>query len=139
MPKNKIQRPTINGTDRSLGNHYRARVASDSKAAGDLTAILQRNETEADMTADRMLSIVRRLSREAAMVERLAVLAARQEGLSWAQIGDGLGITKQAAQQRFTPKKPKPAPAPDEATLDLDAYLEAMEQDAATKEAWERM
>lgn len=31
----------------------------------------------------------------------LAVDAARDHGLSWQQIGDAFGITKQAAQQRF--------------------------------------
>jgi hypothetical protein len=31
------------------------------------------------------------------------VAAARRSGLSWAEIGDALGISKQAAQQRFRP------------------------------------
>jgi hypothetical protein len=31
----------------------------------------------------------------------LAALAARQAGATWAQIGDALGLTRQAAQQRW--------------------------------------
>jgi hypothetical protein len=30
-----------------------------------------------------------------------------QQGYSWADIGEGLGITRQAAQQRFGRKAPK--------------------------------
>src|SRR5689334_11091919 len=32
--------------------------------------------------------------------------AARAAGASWAQIGEGLGVSKQAVQQRFVPREP---------------------------------
>ncbi|GAA5205886.1 hypothetical protein [Microbacterium kyungheense] len=35
----------------------------------------------------------------------------RARGRSWAHIGDALGITRQAAQERYTPKRPA-APKP---------------------------
>lgn len=38
------------------------------------------------------------------------VTAARRAGLSWAVIGDTLGITRQAAQQRFTDRSELTAP-----------------------------
>jgi hypothetical protein len=38
---------------------------------------------------------------ESGLVLRQWIEAARRSGLSWSEIGDALGITKQAAQQRF--------------------------------------
>lgn len=38
---------------------------------------------------------------EAAEVEASAVREARAAGASWVEIGDALGVTKQAAQMRF--------------------------------------
>ena len=38
---------------------------------------------------------------EAAELEAVAVREARAAGASWSQIGDALGVTKQAAQMRF--------------------------------------
>ncbi len=36
----------------------------------------------------------------------LAVAGQRDNGFAWSQIGRGLGITRQAAQQRYSPKRP---------------------------------
>lgn len=46
---------------------------------------------------DQLDSIVRRAQQQ---LDR-AVVVARQEGASWAAIGEQLGTTRQAAQQRF--------------------------------------
>ena len=54
-------------------------------------------------------------------------LAARREGMSWAEVGDALGISKQAAQQRFrsTPSEPFGA-SPDQ----IEVRLETTHRDA---------
>jgi hypothetical protein len=47
---------------------------------------------------------LRRLREALDEAERLAVEGLRERGFSWAEIGDGLGTTRQNAQQRFTRK-----------------------------------
>ncbi len=42
---------------------------------------------------------------------RVGIYGQRARGRSWAHIGDALGITRQSAQERYTPKKPA-APKP---------------------------
>ena len=46
---------------------------------------------------------IRRLSLE---LQRATVAEARQAGLTWTQIGELFGMSKQAAQQRFKDKTP---------------------------------
>jgi hypothetical protein len=41
-------------------------------------------------------------------VELDAVVAARNDGRTWSQIGQALGITRQAAQERFGEHDPRP-------------------------------
>ena len=38
---------------------------------------------------------------------RQAACAARTAGLSWSAIGEALGVSKQAAQQRYGPQRPR--------------------------------
>jgi hypothetical protein len=47
------------------------------------------------------LDAVRRLREAAERLEQAQVDAARQAGLTWAEIGQVYGLTKQGAQQRF--------------------------------------
>lgn len=47
---------------------------------------------------------------EGALIQSQAVQQARRGGASWAQIGSVLGISRQAAQQRFTGQSEEPAP-----------------------------
>jgi hypothetical protein len=54
------------------------------------------------------------LAEEAALLRDEAVSAARHQKISWAAIGDRLGMTRQAAQQRFG----HPAPADPSTTAD---------------------
>lgn len=49
--------------------------------------------------------------------EQAAVDAQRQFGFSWAQIADGLGTSRQNAQQRFTRKATAPATNPNDQEL----------------------
>lgn len=44
---------------------------------------------------------------------RAAVTAARQDGQTWEQVGYALGVTKQAAQQRYGTRKQPPHRAVD--------------------------
>ena len=65
------------------------------------------------------LAAVADLRRELAVIERAFVDAARAAGTSFSAIGESLGVSKQAAQRRFTqepvadtdvaPKEPRPA------------------------------
>src|SRR6266511_2711630 len=70
------------------------------------------NEVEeasaSDEPLDRLTSAVIRhheLTQQADELLDYFVLQARGEGCSWAQIGETLGVTKQAAQQRHAPEK----------------------------------
>lgn len=54
------------------------------------------------------LGDLRRLGRLLGQAVPLAADAARDFGASWSAIGDRLGVTKQAAQQRFTASAPAP-------------------------------
>jgi hypothetical protein len=47
------------------------------------------------------LAQIRAAQEELACMERTWVDRARRSGLSWSQIGDALGTTKQAVQQRY--------------------------------------
>ena len=44
---------------------------------------------------------IRRLAETVESALRTAVADARADGASWGQIGTGLGVTRQAAQQRY--------------------------------------
>lgn len=48
-----------------------------------------------------MLRRLAAISQETNNATRLAVERARTQGLSWTEIADTLGVTKQAAQQRY--------------------------------------
>jgi hypothetical protein len=59
---------------------------------------------------DKPLIALRALAVRAREVERLTALAVedcRTDGIRWAEIGEALGISRQAAQQRFRPKVQK--------------------------------
>lgn len=77
------------------GGSHAKRVA---KALEDL----QRAKTPA-----KRLDAARRAREAADKVERANVEAARAAGLTWAEIGEVYGLTKQGAQQRFRPSPPK--------------------------------
>ena len=81
-----------------------------------LTPLAGRIEVAPDPLAG--LAAVADLRRELTVVERAFVDAARAADTSWSAIGKSLGVTKQAAQRRFTqepadldaaPKEPKTA------------------------------
>jgi hypothetical protein len=49
-----------------------------------------------------LLGVAAEAVRHAEALELIAVRQARAEGVSWTQIGDLLGVTKQSAHQRFS-------------------------------------
>ena len=57
-------------------------------------------DQEPDRALDSLLAL-RQLREQLAKKEQTLVGYARRLGLSWQQIGEQLGITKQAAQQRY--------------------------------------
>lgn len=72
-----------------LLNAMRVRQANISEALGsldDVEAVLEQVVGLRDLVG---------------MLEDLAVASGRESGLSWPQIGSALGVSKQAAQQRF--------------------------------------
>src|SRR3954467_7605571 len=58
------------------------------------------------------------------------VAQARHDGCSWTQIGETLGISKQAAHQRFVPTEPRPAVWPAQATELVRAAMVAAERES---------
>jgi hypothetical protein len=99
------------GRRRSLPGSFRQ--AADS-TRGDLHALLKvsadrlrecaevaRRAAPGQADVQAMLSSATRLREMADAVREQAVLQARRTGWSWEAIGRSLGITKQAAQQRY--------------------------------------
>jgi hypothetical protein len=79
-----------------------------------LTELAEAVEAETDLLS--RLESIRRLRTALAAVETATVGAARAEGRSWAVIGAGLGISKQAASKRFGTQQTDnqtPTPRPD--------------------------
>lgn len=71
---------------------------------------------------DAWLHRLDRLTEAAHIIEAMqadAVTRARTAGHSWAKIGNALGMTKQAAQQRYG-SRPTPTPDPAQLTIDHD-------------------
>lgn len=60
------------------------------------------------MIALRALTVLRH---DLALLEARHVRAARDEGWSWQQIAEALGVSKQAAHKKHAVRKPPPKPA----------------------------
>lgn len=67
------------------------------------------------MSQAEYLDLTQELITEAQLLLAEQVQNAR-ESMSWGQIGAALGVSRQAAQKRFTQKRP-PAPDPEQMTL----------------------
>lgn len=67
---------------------------SEGTAAGILA------DNEADATVHRLTDVLR-WQRELDKLAQIAVDADRAEGATWAEVGAALGISRQAAQQRY--------------------------------------
>ncbi|TFC94480.1 MULTISPECIES: hypothetical protein [Cryobacterium] len=72
---------------------------SDAIAAAD-PSLAGRLEHEPNSYLD-LIDLTARSAEEIAQLLQLAVTSARQAGLSWERIGQQLGMSRQAAQQRF--------------------------------------
>lgn len=57
--------------------------------------------TQGDTRADDVIQCLRMLAETATSALETAVLVAREQGMTWDEIGKWLGVTRQAAQQRF--------------------------------------
>lgn len=70
--------------------------------------VLTRLATAVEAATDPLstLTAVAELKQAIAVAEREAVELAKAAGTSWAAIGERLGVTKQAAARRFTPRTP---------------------------------
>ena len=75
------------------------RALSDAIAAVD-PALARRLEHESDSYLD-LIELTSRSAEEIAQLLHSAVISARQAGVSWERIGQRLGMSRQAAQQRF--------------------------------------
>ena len=75
------------------------RALSDAIAAVDPT-LAGRLEHEPDSYLD-LIELTSRSADEMAQLLHFAVISARQAGVSWERIGQRLGMSRQAAQQRF--------------------------------------
>lgn len=65
------------------------------------------------------LDVLTELEEAIAAYKADIVAAARYNGESWAKIGQNIGMSKQAAQQRYG-AKPKPRPDVDQLTIDSE-------------------
>lgn len=87
---------------------------STNADAGQHVLTLLATAVEAATDPLTTLTAVAELGRAVAAAEREAVELAKAAGTSWAAIGERLGVTKQAAARRFTPRTPGGvAPAPE--------------------------
>jgi hypothetical protein len=122
--------------DADLLAHHTCTAAADALAAvdrmlarenGDRTnAAGTDHRRECNMFASRLLSSIyttaQQLDHATSVIEQAELIRAelvdraRQEGLTWTQIGQQLGMTKQAAQQRYGAKK-LPTVDPNQLTL----------------------
>ena len=75
------------------------RALSDAIAAVDPT-LAGRLEHEPDSYLD-LIDLTSRSAEEIAQLLHFAVISARQAGVTWERIGQRLGMSRQAAQQRF--------------------------------------
>lgn len=84
-----------------LGEKY-ARLAALAQSAGQPADPLTK------------LDLLTETEEQAAAIKLAVVYLARKHGMSWTEIGTAMGITKQAAQQRYGKKPTGPDPEPDE-------------------------
>jgi hypothetical protein len=90
--------PAVIGSDAATNERLR-RGLSDAIAAADPT-LARRLEQDAEAHLD-LLELTWRASREATQLLHASARSARLAGISWERIGLRLGMSRQAAQQRF--------------------------------------
>ncbi len=117
----------------SVDRHETARVVS--------TWLAERRTADAGSEDDpqRLLAHVADLESLSGTVNRLqhdAVYAARSAGCSWAQVGAALGVSKQAAQQRFRIREDADQPEGQRTVGPLDRAEEMEVLSRAAQEGW---
>ena len=93
---------TTQEVDHSLGLAAAYLFPGDHERRDQLLATIMQipDGTDLTLSLDR-LEAAEILTRTAKAIQTTAVLDARALGATWEQIGDALGLTKQAAQQRY--------------------------------------
>jgi hypothetical protein len=81
-------------------NDDRLRVALSSMISAVDPTLAIRLENDPESYLD-LIDLTRRSTEESAQLLQSAVTSARLAGLSWERIGERLGMSRQAAQQRF--------------------------------------
>lgn len=81
-----------------MNTAQRQELLADKLATASDTA---RSAADDYLTPLERVHAIRRLMETAESAQRTAVAAARANGATWEQIGIGLGVTRQAAQQRY--------------------------------------
>lgn len=74
--------------------------------------------------------------REAAALLQRSVISARSAGVSWARIGSRLGMSRQAAQQRFGARAEEPADGAERWIGPVTAFDEMDELAIAGRQGW---
>lgn len=92
-------------TDNARAAHNRLANVTDctNTARLNLARVIYHNETRLEdwSAVDMVLADLATARAELEAAQTQTVLTARACGISWAAIGDALGITRQAAQQRY--------------------------------------
>ncbi|POH66064.1 MULTISPECIES: hypothetical protein [Cryobacterium] len=113
------------------------RSLSEAIAAVDPT-LAGRLEHEPDSYLD-LIDLTSRSAEEASRLLYLAVTSARQAGVSWERIGQRLGMSRQAAQQRFgrvVDSKDKPVSDEERRLYRLTAFNEMDVLNEAGRMGW---
>jgi len=75
-------------------------ATTDRAAALDMLIGFAEGVSNADDLLD-MIGSIRLVELAASQARRAIVIEARLAGYTWEEVGDALGVTRQAAQQRF--------------------------------------
>lgn len=100
---------------------------------------LERVPDAPDLQSDAFLSLIASSAdaeREVSALLQRSVLSARAAGISWARIGEGLGMSRQAAQQRFGARVDAPAEQNERWLGPVTAFDEMTELDIAGRQGW---
>lgn len=76
-------------------------LLADKVATAKSLAGQAEDATQGDMRPDDAIQCLRMLAETATSALETAVKLARERGMTWDEVGKWLGVTRQAAQQRF--------------------------------------
>ena len=103
MSRDRSERPSTVKTALTPNRRTRARVENDDYAAFARRIVAAHGRRIAAGDVERLRDLVA-LAEEVDRATAVAVAGLRRAGFSWAEIASRLGITRQAAQQRWGDK-----------------------------------